>query len=564
MNLSQTSVCARRHNGGAPRRIGTAVLAAAAIVIGRRRRRSARPEPQSGEPVTVRWFVGLGTGAEPEQLDAQQEVVEEFNDSQDDIELEVEIVDNEIAFDDAGDADRRPATRPTSSARSASAARTPSPASSSTSSRSSSRPASTCRGYDQEQVEFWREETGELTALPFGVFPSAIYYNKDLFDEADLEYPPAAYGEPYADGDPWDMDKVAELAMLLTVDANGNDATSPDFDPDNVVQWGFHHQFNDDARAIGTFFGPGTLRRRRRHGADPRELAGVVAVVRRPDHRRGGAEPVADRQSTRSAQRNAFNTGNVAMAFTHLWYTCCVRDEDGNGREFWDIAVGARVQRRGDVEAARRHVPHPRRRRRTRRRRSRCSPTSSTTRRRCCSTPTAGCPPARTCAIRSSPGLDELFPQGVNWEVALDGLDRPDVPSHEGNMPNFDEAEAVIDEFEDRLTTEPNLDVAAAAEELRVELDADVRRRSGADRSGTEPAGTHLPVPSRRHGAGNDVGLSPTDVEARDDVDHRPGRRRRRRPTRPGAARPGRPRRRRRSLGERRRRRTACCSSRRG
>ena len=38
-------------------------------------------------------------------------------------------------------------------------------------------------------------------------------------------------------------------------------------------------------------------------------------------------------------------------------------------------------------------------------------------------------------------------------------------------MPNFDEAEAVIDEFEDRLVTEPGLDVAAAAEELRAALD---------------------------------------------------------------------------------------------
>ena len=100
-----------------------------------------------------------------------------------------------------------------------------------------------------------------------------IYYNTDLFDEAGLDYPPAAYGEPYADGDPWDMDKLAELAMLLTVDANGNDATSPDFDRDNVVQWGFHHQFNDDARAIGTFFGPGTFVADDGIGADPGELA---------------------------------------------------------------------------------------------------------------------------------------------------------------------------------------------------------------------------------------------------------------------------------------------------
>ena len=80
------------------RRIGTAVLAAAAIVsavggsVGAAR-------PQSGEPVTVRWFVGLGTGTEPEQIDAQEQLVEEFNASQDAIELQIEIVDNEVAYE---------------------------------------------------------------------------------------------------------------------------------------------------------------------------------------------------------------------------------------------------------------------------------------------------------------------------------------------------------------------------------------------------------------------------------------------------------------------------------
>ncbi len=63
--------------------------------------------PQSSEPVTVRWFVGLGTGTEPEQIDAQEAVVEEFNASQDAIDLEVEIVDNTDAFDGIGHTDRR-------------------------------------------------------------------------------------------------------------------------------------------------------------------------------------------------------------------------------------------------------------------------------------------------------------------------------------------------------------------------------------------------------------------------------------------------------------------------
>ena len=44
---------------------------------------------EDDEPVTIRWFVGLGTGINPEQIPPQEQIVEEFNASQDDIILEV-------------------------------------------------------------------------------------------------------------------------------------------------------------------------------------------------------------------------------------------------------------------------------------------------------------------------------------------------------------------------------------------------------------------------------------------------------------------------------------------
>ena len=215
-------------------------------------------DDSSGEAVTVRWFVGLGTGSEPEQQDRQQAIVDEFNESQDGITLEIEIVDNAVAAEtlstqiaggNAPDIIGPIGIRGSNSF---------------AGQFLDLEPLVEDTGYDlsvyeEEQVEFWREEDGTLTALPFGVFPSFIWYNTALFDEAGLEYPPQEYGEPYADGDPWDYDKVQELARVLTVDANGNDATNPAFDPNNVVQWGFHNQFNDDARAQGTMFGPGSF-----------------------------------------------------------------------------------------------------------------------------------------------------------------------------------------------------------------------------------------------------------------------------------------------------------------
>lgn len=466
MNLS-TPTAAPGQSRPRRRRLATSVLAAAAMLtaVGTE---AAAARPAATDAVTIRWFVGLGIGSQPEQIAAQEAIVEEFNASQDDIELRLEIVDNEIAFDTlatqiaAGDApdiigpigvrgsnafagqflDLEPLVESSGFDLSA---------------------------YDAEQVEFWREESGALTALPFGVFPAVIYYNTELFDEASLDYPPAAYGEPYADGDPWDMDTLFELALLLTVDANGNDATSPDFDPSNVVQWGFHHQFNDDARAIGTFFGSGSFVADDGSAQIPENWLAAwqwyVDLIAA-----GGAPNQSQIDSDTLGQGNAFDTGNVAMAFSHLWYTCCVRDEDGNGREFWDLAAvpeydgEATAKLHADTFRILSSTEHP----------DEAFAVLSYLLGDAAPAllETYGSLPARQ-DLRDPffTALDELFPQGVNWQVALDGLERPDVPSHEANMPNFDEAEAVIDEFENRLTTEPGLDVAVASEELRADLD---------------------------------------------------------------------------------------------
>jgi multiple sugar transport system substrate-binding protein len=75
---------------------------------------------------------------------------------------------------------------------------------------------------------------GKNVGLPLGVYPSMIFYNKDLFDAAGLEYPTHDFNDKS-----WTMDKLREYAMKLTLDENGNDATSPDFDPAAIKQWGF-------------------------------------------------------------------------------------------------------------------------------------------------------------------------------------------------------------------------------------------------------------------------------------------------------------------------------------
>lgn len=59
-----------------------------------------------------------------------------------------------------------------------------------------------------------------------------MYYNKDMFDAAGVEYPPVNAE------DAWTWDEFVNNAKLLTLDANGNNAASPDFDPNSIVQYG--------------------------------------------------------------------------------------------------------------------------------------------------------------------------------------------------------------------------------------------------------------------------------------------------------------------------------------
>ncbi len=86
-----------------------------------------------------------------------------------------------------------------------------------------------------DPAEVWQESVynqGFYKGVPYAIAKdystSAIYINKALFDAAGIAYPEMG----------WTWDDLLDIAGQLTLDANGNNAQSPDFDPENVVQWG--------------------------------------------------------------------------------------------------------------------------------------------------------------------------------------------------------------------------------------------------------------------------------------------------------------------------------------
>jgi multiple sugar transport system substrate-binding protein len=431
-------------------------------------------EEPAGDKVQVRWFVGLGAGTDAPTIPLQQAVVDDFNASQDEIELVLEIVDNDVAYDtlatqiaagNAPDIVGPVGIRGRDSFKGAWLDLAP----------YIEATDYDLSDYDPAMVDFYLvQEEGQL-GIPFGISPSFMIYNFDLLDEAGLAYPPAQYGEPYvwADGteSEWNMDTLKELAMILTVDANGNDATMEEFDPENIVQFGFMNQFTDP-RGVGTFFGAGNL------VADD----GVTAQIPEPwqaawkwtydgwwtdwfipngpyggaDFLQGGGGP--------------FSSGNLAMIHIHTWYVAPWALSEADFE--WDL--GATPAYEGTI-TSKMHadtfgIPKG----------SKNPDAAFTVMTYMLSEEAApkllniyGLMPARL-SLQDAYFADYTeanFPgKTINWDVAVDSIAYADNPNHESWMPSFLETTDRYNEFWNYLANTPGLDVDAEMEVLLADL----------------------------------------------------------------------------------------------
>src|SRR6188472_3950420 len=209
--------------------------------------------------VVVRWFIGIGSGGKPEQVAAEQKFAADFNAAQKAVYLSVEIYDNSVAANQLQiqiAAGNPPDIIGPVGVEGLNIFRD---------NLLDLAPLIASDNFDMTKFDpalsdyFAIGKEGATIGVPYATYPSFIYYNKKLFDEAKLPYPPTKVGDLY-DGKPWDMEAVRNLGMKLTVDKNGNDATSADFDPENIVQWGFDMQWADDrADTEATIFGSSSV-----------------------------------------------------------------------------------------------------------------------------------------------------------------------------------------------------------------------------------------------------------------------------------------------------------------
>ncbi|MFT5194276.1 MAG: multiple sugar transport system substrate-binding protein, partial [Candidatus Promineifilaceae bacterium] len=423
-----------------------------------------------GEKVTIRWFVGLGTGSNEDQIPVQDGVVEKFNASQDRIELVVEYVDNDqattILNTQISGGNSPDIIGPVGVAGRAAF----------TDAILDLRPLMEANNYDLSDfdpamVDFYELENKGQVGLPFGIFPSFIYVNLDLFDEAGLEYPPQEYGVPYIlDGEevPWNMDTVREIGLLLTVDENGNDATMDGFDPEAIVQFGYGVQWAD-VRGQAALFGADSFHDGAGGAQTPAHWVDAMqwyhdamwTDVFMPNGAYGGSDLLN--------AGNWFESGNMAMDQVHLWYaTCCTGGLEAN----WDLAVmpaapdgSITAKMHADTFAILEGSEHP----------QEAFEVMSYLIDEAADelTQLYGGLPARLSlqsAYFDKLDADAFADKDINWDVVTASMAYPDNPNHEEGYPNELPARDALAAFSEQMNNNPDFDVEAGLAELQANL----------------------------------------------------------------------------------------------
>lgn len=308
--------------------------------------------------------------------------------------------------------------------------------------------------------------------IPFAFYPSVLFYKKSHFAEAGLNEPPHQAGEPYVWPDgrkaDWNYDTAREVAMLLTVDENGKDATQAGFDATKIVQWGFEPQ-RDDLRQTGADWGPGKL------VADDGKTAQIPDAWVAAWHWFYDAI-WTDHFSMTGPQFESpdfnpsdypFFTGNVSMSANYLWSTYGV----GDAGDDWDLAMLPSYN--GTVTAAfnadtfriTKHSKHPE---------------------QAWTVLTYLLDDARAELLGTYVGMpardseqgaffDTLssgFTQTIDWQVAIDSVQFADVPNFESPMPDYNKAFDLIDQFSSHWQATPGLDLDQEIADLKDQLQA--------------------------------------------------------------------------------------------
>jgi len=157
-----------------------------------------------------------------------------------------------------------------------------------------------------------------------------LYYNKKMFDDANLDYPPDSADKA------WTWDQFVEVAKKLTLDKKGNTPADAGFDENNIVQYGcmvenLTWQLEVWAKSNGGgFFSPDG------NTVTMSDAAAVDAIQKVADlYLKHKVAPLSEGLTDDGLQRSII-AGNVAMATGGTWNvgTCLASAVSDDGLDY--------------------------------------------------------------------------------------------------------------------------------------------------------------------------------------------------------------------------------------
>ncbi len=316
--------------------------------------------------------------------------------------------------------------------------------------------------FEPAALRQWQDEDGKQFGLPVTAESTVLYYNRDLFDAAGIPYPAARYGEPYADGEPWDIDKLQEIAIQLTLDGNGRNPTQPGFEPLDIVQWGFAPAwlFIDEIAAL---FGPEPIFDENQNVRLPDSWRDAIRWYYAGMWEKHFIHTAKDLQSG-----NKFTT---AMVLSGPGYVTVCCDKASESPLYWDMAALPSYKGRvsghpdGLGLGILKTTPHPQEAVRTL--------YNMVTDPNLLDSYLSGNNRMPALISRRQVFLTEMdsrYPQGLNWQVIVDGFAYQETPGALSPKAFEWRIKPPIWDFKSMLENTEGLDIEAALDDLEIAL----------------------------------------------------------------------------------------------
>lgn len=171
--------------------------------------------------------------------------------------------------------------------------------------------------YDGKQWEF-----------PCSTGVCVMFYNVDLFEEAGIDPPTHDWNDTS-----WTTDAFIELAQKMTLDKEGRNALDPEFDADNIVQYGVG-SMQSWAFWPWYFGGDWTDPEVTEYTGDSKEAIEGVQFVQ-DLIQKYHVMPSDEQTQAMAAGGNVFTTGRVVMTIDGAWSCTTMNEADFK----WDIAA---------------------------------------------------------------------------------------------------------------------------------------------------------------------------------------------------------------------------------